>query len=85
MPNNKKILARKMLYIDDSFAPIRGKDQLMNDIQLPFFMNEFLRLNKIGLTIWESFKRRPKFNKKERLVCLMHGNERVRMVSAIFK
>jgi hypothetical protein len=48
-------------------------------------MNEFLRLNKIGLTIWESFKRRPKFNHKEKLVCLMHGAERVRMVSAIFK
>ena len=48
-------------------------------------MNDFLRLNKIGLTVWENFKRRPKFNKKEKLVCLMHGNERVRMVSAIFK
>jgi hypothetical protein len=31
-------------------------------------MNDFLRLNKIGLTVWESFKRRPKFNKKEKLL-----------------
>ena len=71
--------------MEDSFAPLRGNKNLTDDIQFPFFMNEFLRLNKIGLTIWENFKRRPKFNHKEKLVCLMHGAERVRMVSAIFK
>ena len=71
--------------MDDSFAPLRGNLNLTNDIQFPLFMNDFLRLNKIGLTVWESFRRKPKFNKQEKFVCVMHGNERVRMVSAIFK
>ena len=78
-------LIKNMLYMEDSFAPIRGNDNLLKDIEFPYFMSQFLRLNKVSITLWEKFKRKPKFNHKERLVCLMKGSEKVRMVSAIFK
>ena len=33
----------------------------------------------------QDFKRKPVFNDRERLVCLLNGKETFRMVSSIFK
>jgi hypothetical protein len=44
-----------------------------------------LRLEKIGLTIWSEFERKPTFNHKEVLVCMISGYEKFRLVNAIFK
>ena len=57
----------------------------MKDIEQPKFLNSFLRLNKMGLTIWGDFQRKPKFNHKEKLICMISGSEKFRMVSGIFK
>jgi hypothetical protein len=57
----------------------------MQDIQAPTYLASFLRLNKMGLTYWADFKRKPKFNHKEKLICLISGSEKIRMVSGIFK
>ena len=57
----------------------------MQDIQVPTYLASFLRLNKMGLTYWEDLKRKPKFNHKEKLICLISGSEKIRMVSGIFK
>lgn len=35
--------------------------------------------------MWSEFKRKPEFNHKEKLVCLIQGQEKFRIVSAIFK
>lgn len=35
--------------------------------------------------MWSEFNRRPKFNLKERYVCVVGGTEKFRMVNAIFK
>jgi len=45
----------------------------MKDVFSPDFMNKYLRLHKIGLTMWGEFTRKPAFNNKERLVCVING------------
>lgn len=39
----------------------------------------------MGITLWDTFHRHPKFNHKERIICMVSGSERFRLVSAIFK
>ena len=57
----------------------------MKDVFQPDFMNKYLRLHKIGLTMWGEFTRKPAFNNKERFICVIQGTEKFRMVNAIFK
>ena len=35
--------------------------------------------------MWGEFNRKPKFNHKEKLICMISGSEKFRMVNAIFK
>jgi len=75
----------KMIYLDNTMSAIQLNQQLTNDIVYPEFLRKYLRLNKIGLTMWGEFIRKPKFNLKERLICVISGTEKFRMVNAIFK
>jgi hypothetical protein len=52
---------------------------------LPQYIADTLSLEKIGITLWDTFHRHPKFNHKERIICMVSGSERFRLVSAIFK
>lgn len=71
----------KMVFLDS--VPV--SQQLMQDIVVPSFLSTFLQLEKIGFTLWSRFTRKPNFNRKERLVCLLKGEEKVRMVSLAYK
>ena len=44
-----------------------------------------MKSNSIGLTYWAEFKRKPVFNRDEKIICVVQGKERFRMVSSIFK
>ena len=57
----------------------------MKDYQQPYFISSYLRIKSIGLTYWGEFKRKPLFNHDERVVCVVQGKEKFRMVSSIFK
>ena len=74
-----------MIFLDNAAVPVMHIKNLQHDIELPEFMVEFLQLEQISLTLWDQFKRHPKFNHKERLVCMVSGVERFRIVSSIFK
>ena len=54
-------------------------------MELPDYLQTYLRLQKIGLTMWQDFDRRPRFNHKERLICLISGKEKFRLINAIYK
>lgn len=75
----------KMVYLDNVLTPIQVNQQLMRDIEVPSYLSAFLRLEKIGFTLWQAFRRKPHFNRKERLVCLLQGEEKFRMVSMAYK
>ena len=75
----------KMLYLDNTLSAIQLNQNLLNDIVLPDFLGKYLRLHKIGLTMWGEFIRKPYFSLKERLVCVIQGSEKFRLVNAIFK
>lgn len=76
---------KKMIFLDNALAPMHRMKRLNKDFELPPYIAKFLKMQSIGLTLWDSFKRHPKFNNKERVVCMIHGSERFRLVSAIFK
>ena len=76
---------KKMIFLDNALAPMHRMKRLNKDFELPPYIAKFLKMQSIGLTLWDSFKRHPKFNHKERVVCMIHGSERFRLVSAIFK
>ena len=76
---------KKMIFLDNALAPMHRMKRLNKDFELPPYIAKFLKMQSVGLTLWDSFKRHPKFNNKERVVCMIHGTERFRLVSAIFK
>jgi hypothetical protein len=82
---DKDIPMKKMIFLDNAPVPLMHLKNLQQDIELPDYMTEFLKLESISLTLWDMFKRHPKFNHKERLVCVVSGVERFRIVSSIFK
>lgn len=57
----------------------------MSDIPLPFYLDEYLQMKKLTISHLQDFKRKPKFNTNEKLVCLLQGRETFRMVSSVFK
>ena len=77
--------ATQALYLDNVLSSIQLNPRLLSDIQTPAFLQKYLRLQKVGLTIWGEFQRKPTFNHKERYVCVVHGGEKFRLVNAIFK
>ena len=48
-------------------------------------METFIKRDFITLTFWGNFRRKPKFNWNEKIVCMMRGQETFRMVSFIYK
>lgn len=75
----------KLYYLDNVLSTLSLNQNLVKDIKVPEFLSRYLRLQKIGLTMWGEFERRPTFNLKERVVCMVQGKETFRMVSSIFK
>ena len=43
---------KTMLYLDDVLSGIQISQLLLRDIEPPKYLNSFLRLNKMGLTMW---------------------------------
>ena len=81
---------KKMLYIEDVPLSVwlQSHPNLLNDIQIPKYINRFLSINAskdITLTFWGNFKRKPKFNWNEKIVCSLRGQETFRFVSFIYK
>ena len=74
-----------MIFLDNALANFSTIRKLKDDFQVPSYIASTLKHESTGLTLWDSFKRHPKFNHKERVVCVVHGSERFRLVSAIFK
>jgi len=75
----------KLMYLDNVISSLQMNPNLLKDIETPEFLGKFLKLHKVGLTLWGDFSRRPVFNLKERYVCMIKGNEKFRLVNAIFK
>ena len=76
---------KKMIILDNAELPFDSLNHLEGDYQIPHFIADTLKLEKVGITLWDTFHRHPKFNHKERVVCMIAGSERFRLVSAIFK
>jgi hypothetical protein len=66
-------------------SAISLNQNLMKDVKVPDYISPYLRLQKVGLTMWSEFVRKPTFNLKERIICSVMGSEKFRLVSAIFK
>jgi len=75
---------KSMLYLDN-MPILLGKSNLVDDIKKPEYMSKFMNNRSIGLTLWSKFNRKPQFNKREMLICMVKGAETFRMVSAIYK
>jgi len=58
---------------------------LKADYYEPHFIKNYLRSSAIDFTYWGEFTRKAKFNRDERVVCVISGKERFRLVSSIFK
>ena len=62
-----------------------SKPEVVNDIEVPLYFKEVLKQEQIYITYWGSFKRRPTFNWKEKLICVFEGTEEFRLVNFIYK
>lgn len=61
----------KMFYLDNVLSTLQLNKKLLSDIRVPEYLSKYLRLHKIGLTMWGEFSRRPTFNLNERVVCMV--------------
>ena len=58
---------------------------LTGDYFEPHYIKNYLKSSAIDFTYWGEFTRIAKFNRDERVVCVVSGKERFRLVSSIFK
>ena len=58
---------------------------LTGDYFEPHYIKNYLKSSAIDFTYWGEFTRIAKFNRDERVVCVVSGKERFRVVSSIFK
>lgn len=71
--------------MDEAKTLIDTNKQLKEDYNEPRYLSIYLKMTSIGLTYWGEFNRKPLFNHDERVVCIIKGKERFRLVSSIFK
>jgi hypothetical protein len=76
---------QSLLFIDNQMPPFQSNPELQSDVRAPFYMDNFSRLMRVGFSYWQDFKRKPEFNRVERIVCLTKGAETFRLVAPIFK
>lgn len=64
-----------MIYIDDFplKAWLQSHPELLEDVKEHHFMETFIKRDFITLTYWGNFRRKPKFNWNEKIVCMMRG------------
>ena len=58
-----------------------SKPEILNDIDIPYYMNDVLETDSYKLTYWGKFKRKTKFSMHEKLACVFEGTEEFRLVS----
>ena len=59
--------------------------EVIQDIEVPSYFSRLFKQEQITLTFWGKFKRRPRFTRQEKLVCVFEGREEFRMVHFMFK
>ena len=59
--------------------------EVLYDLEIPSYLTDLLKQENIDITYWGKFKRRPKFSKKEKFICVFEGTEEFKLVHFMFK
>jgi len=78
---------KKQLYLEDENIKVWSyyRPDILNDFEVPHYIGSILPLESTTLTLWAKFRRKPKFNWHEKLVCIIEGQETIKMVSFVYK
>lgn len=81
---------KKALFLDDETTPVMQINPAMiQDYTYPMYIQKFLKLTATSLTIMPHeniYHLTPHYNKVERIICMVQGTQKIRMVAAgVFK
>ena len=81
---------KKALFLDDETTPVMQiNPSMIQDYTYPMYIQKFLKLTATSLSIMPMeniYHLTPLYNKVERIICMIQGTQKIRMVAAgVFK